>query len=126
MNCPVLSWNACDACGVEEVIGITAPAAQVAPPSLDVNTTSLNVRGAPVQFGSLTLMSSAMSYRIGPLTNGWAPMYWPKLQLPLVTNGTLLAYVRLQVCLPSVECATGRPLTGAPVAKSNVKSSQTS
>ena len=61
MNCPAPSRKTPEASGVEDVIGTTAPAFHFVPPSFDMKIASLNVIGAPVQLGSLALISSAAS-----------------------------------------------------------------
>src|SRR2546425_1795232 len=46
MNCAGPSWKAPKFCGTEDVIGMTAPAVHVEPPSLEEKITSLKLTGA--------------------------------------------------------------------------------
>src|SRR5436190_6614317 len=102
---------------------IFTPGPKVWPPSVDLKIHSLNVVGAPLQFGSSTAIFSAETYSVPSLaTIGTAPMYCPKEQ-PVKSGAILSAYETDHVWPPSVERATGRPRNSSPVVKSKTKSS---
>src|SRR5437879_9175733 len=92
---------------VEGVIGIVAPAVQVAPESRETNTTSLRLAVTPVQVGSATLNCSAATRTTPPMTNGCAPISCWKLQPLLGPNVQFFASAVVEVWPPSVECAAG-------------------
>src|SRR5205823_12461598 len=138
MNWPGPSWKAPKK---EPVDGDTSAIFTfwgiVCPPSCDAKIHSSSVIGtAKVQFGSSAPNLRAASYTVpSAATSGIAPMYWWNEQsgglLGSKENSTALsAWAIDQLPLPSVECATGRPLytVKTPVFESKVvvKSSQVS